>query len=207
MQSAIGCYCEQLVLFLSLKGTSTFTTYFTWRPFWVPRYWKLLLCVPWTRFQTHQMEAWGPNSIVVDQHGHRVTKVHWGEEREWRGGESTRLPPMWPGIDSQIRRHIWGWVCWFSTLHREVFLRVLRFSPPQKPIIAPGSKDFMVIYYSPPNSAHKLHSSILTIWSFLSVQGLPWHTPVVSSYEVKGCNMGRAHSESFRCHWRDARED
>ena len=22
-----------------------------------------------------------------------------------------------------------GWVCWFSTLHREVFLRVLRFSP------------------------------------------------------------------------------
>ena len=22
-------------------------------------------------------------------------------------GESTRLPPMWPGFDSQTRRHMW----------------------------------------------------------------------------------------------------
>ena len=25
----------------------------------------------------------------------------------WRSGESARLPPMWPGFDSQIRRHMW----------------------------------------------------------------------------------------------------
>ena len=25
----------------------------------------------------------------------------------WRSGESTRLPPMWPGFYSQIRRHMW----------------------------------------------------------------------------------------------------
>ena len=25
----------------------------------------------------------------------------------WRSGQSTRLPPMWFGIDSQIRRHMW----------------------------------------------------------------------------------------------------
>ena len=25
----------------------------------------------------------------------------------WRSGESTRLPPMWPGFDSQTRRHMW----------------------------------------------------------------------------------------------------
>ena len=25
----------------------------------------------------------------------------------WRSGESTRLPPMWPGFDFQIRRHMW----------------------------------------------------------------------------------------------------
>ena len=24
-----------------------------------------------------------------------------------RSGESTRLPPMWSGFDSQIRRHMW----------------------------------------------------------------------------------------------------
>ena len=27
--------------------------------------------------------------------------------RGWRRGENTRLPPMWPGFDSQIRRHKW----------------------------------------------------------------------------------------------------
>ena len=25
----------------------------------------------------------------------------------WRSGESTRLPSMWPGFDSQTRRHVW----------------------------------------------------------------------------------------------------
>ena len=25
----------------------------------------------------------------------------------WRSGESTRLPPMWPGFDYQTRRHMW----------------------------------------------------------------------------------------------------
>ena len=25
----------------------------------------------------------------------------------WRSGESTRLPPMWPGLDSRTRRHMW----------------------------------------------------------------------------------------------------
>ena len=25
----------------------------------------------------------------------------------WRSGESTRLPPLWPGFDSQIWRHMW----------------------------------------------------------------------------------------------------
>ena len=25
----------------------------------------------------------------------------------WLSGESTRLPPVWPGFDSQIWRHVW----------------------------------------------------------------------------------------------------
>ena len=28
-------------------------------------------------------------------------------EQGWRSGESTRLPPMWRGFDSQTRRHMW----------------------------------------------------------------------------------------------------
>ena len=32
-----------------------------------------------------------------------VRHAVWG----WRSGESTRLPPMWPGLDSQTRRHMW----------------------------------------------------------------------------------------------------
>ena len=32
---------------------------------------------------------------------------NWTEMQRWRSGESTRLPPMWPGFDSQTRRHMW----------------------------------------------------------------------------------------------------
>ena len=28
-------------------------------------------------------------------------------EQGWRSGESTGLPPMWRGFDSQTRRHMW----------------------------------------------------------------------------------------------------
>ena len=28
-------------------------------------------------------------------------------EKGWRSGESTRLPPMWPEFDSQIRRYMY----------------------------------------------------------------------------------------------------
>ena len=28
-------------------------------------------------------------------------------EQGWRSGESTRLPPMWPGFDSRTHRHMW----------------------------------------------------------------------------------------------------
>ena len=38
-----------------------------------------------------------------------------------RGGESTGLPPMWPGSITRL-----SVICWFSTLYRAVFLR---FSP------------------------------------------------------------------------------
>ena len=30
----------------------------------------------------------------------------WRGVQRWRSGESTRLPPMWPGFDSEIRRHM-----------------------------------------------------------------------------------------------------
>ena len=47
--------------------------------------------------------------------------------KEWRSGESARLPPMWPGFKSRRRRHMW--VEFVVGLLREVFLRILRFSP------------------------------------------------------------------------------
>ena len=47
----------------------------------------------------------------------------------WRSCENTRFPPMWLGLDYESRRHICGLSCWFSNLHREVFLRPFRFSP------------------------------------------------------------------------------
>ena len=46
-------------------------------------------------------------------------------EQGLRSGESTLLPPVWLGFDSQTRRQMWVEFCWFSPLLRDVFLRVL----------------------------------------------------------------------------------
>ena len=51
-------------------------------------------------------------------------------EQGWCSGESTRLPPMWPGSIPGP-----GVICGLNlllvlSLLREVFLRVLRFPPP-----------------------------------------------------------------------------
>ena len=54
-------------------------------------------------------------------------------EQGWRSDESARLPPMCPWFDSRTPRHMWvEFCCWFSSLLREVFLRVLRFFPPSQ---------------------------------------------------------------------------
>ena len=39
--------------------------------------------------------------------GMAVVVQGWRVLEGWRSGESTRLPPMWPGFDSQTRRHMW----------------------------------------------------------------------------------------------------
>ena len=51
----------------------------------------------------------------------------------WRSGEGTRLPPMWPGFDCQIRRQIW--VEFVGSL-----LCTERFSPgtPVSPLLPAG---------------------------------------------------------------------
>ena len=36
-----------------------------------------------------------------------ITWAHEKGEQGWRSGESTRLPPMWPGFDSRSRCHLW----------------------------------------------------------------------------------------------------
>ena len=70
----------------------------------------------------------------------------------WRSGESTRLPPMWPGFDSQIRRQMW--VEFVGSL-----LCTERFSPgtPISPLLKKPKFEFDLILlidnliYSVPN--------------------------------------------------------
>ena len=48
-------------------------------------------------------------------------------------GESTRLPPMWPGFDSRTRRHIWvEFVVGSRPCSEKFFSGYSGFSPPQK---------------------------------------------------------------------------
>ena len=62
----------------------------------------------WRWLITHQSLSssriktkWILTALIVS-----VVKFFVGMQR-WRSGESTRLPPMWPGFDFQIWRHMW----------------------------------------------------------------------------------------------------
>ena len=59
---------------------------------------------------------------AFSNHGSKCFRKGELGEQGWRSGESTRLPPMWPGFESWRRRHMW-------VEFVVVFLRVLRFSP------------------------------------------------------------------------------
>ena len=55
-------------------------------------------------------------------------------KQAWRSGESTRLPPVWPGFDSQSGRHMWVEFAVSSRPGSEGFSPGTPvFLPPQKP--------------------------------------------------------------------------
>ena len=55
-------------------------------------------------------------------------------EQEWQSGESTRLPPMWPGFDSQTRRHMWvEFAVGSRPCSKKFFSEAPVFPSPQKP--------------------------------------------------------------------------
>ena len=48
--------------------------------------------------------------------------------QRWRSGETSRLPPLWPGFHSRTRCHMWVEFVVGSRPGSEGFLRVLRLS-------------------------------------------------------------------------------
>ena len=64
----------------------TFGAFFVRGIYLVGRYASVSLRRLWSRSLDVQSEQW---------------------EQGWRSGESTGLPPMWPGFDSRTRRHMW----------------------------------------------------------------------------------------------------
>ena len=51
----------------------------------------------------------------------------------WCSGESIRLPPMWPGFDSQTRRHMWVGLLVLYSAQRVFSPGTPVFPSPQKP--------------------------------------------------------------------------
>ena len=62
-----------------------------------------------------------------------------------RSGESTHLPPMWPGFDSQTRRHMWVEFVGSLLCTERVF------SSPQKPIFELICVNLLISIYSVPD--------------------------------------------------------
>ena len=69
----------------------------------------------------------------------------------WRSGESIRFPPMWPGFDSQTRRHTW--VGFFASLlgTERFFSGYSGFLSPQKPTFDFICVNLLILIYSVPD--------------------------------------------------------
>ena len=72
-------------------------------------------------------------------------------EQKWRSGESTRLPPMWPGFDSRSRCHMW--------------VEFVVGSRPCSEGFSPGS-----LVFPSPQKPTFLHSN--SIWKMSSISAL-----------------------------------
>ena len=45
--------------------------------------------------------------VIIDLEIWIIDEYMYLREQGWHSGESTRLPPMWPGFKSRRRRHMW----------------------------------------------------------------------------------------------------
>ena len=82
-------------------------------------------------------------------------------EQGWCSGESTRLLPMWPGFDSQTRRHVWVELLVLFSAPRGFSPGTPVFPSPQKPTFAGVAQ-----LASARRSAQGVPSSILSDFNF-----------------------------------------
>ena len=59
-------------------------------------------------------------TLLIFSYGEPSAGVY-NKEQEWRSGESTRLPPMWPGFDDQTWLHMWAVLIFLLVLYSERF--------------------------------------------------------------------------------------
>ena len=88
----------------------------------------------------HHFQRLSKNKIILSPHinqklivGREVVSLSctsYMGEQWWCSGQSTCLPPMWPGYESWRRCHMWlEFVVGSLLCSKRFFFRVLRFSP------------------------------------------------------------------------------
>ena len=81
------------------------------------------------------LELSSRNTIPFSKQIKIADKIMW--EQGWRSGESTRLPPLWPGFDSRTWRHMWVEFVVGSRPSSEGF-------PPGSPVFLPPQKSTLL---------------------------------------------------------------
>ena len=108
-----------------------------------------------------------------------------GEQR-WCSGESTRPPPMWPGFDSQTRRHMWVEFVGSLLCSERFFLNYSSFPLSSKTYIWLESPIKVVSFAavirvimqcsSPLTAAHSSSASLSLNWPIRSRLFFSWKT-------------------------------
>ena len=111
----------------------------TWGEIWPESHWRL-----WTfcfgRLRRHKDVSDAESNFIkvhtIQQYTIFFFSIYMYTGQGWRSGESTRLPPMWPGFKSRRRRHMWvEFVVGSLPCSNKGFSGTPVFPSPQKPTI------------------------------------------------------------------------
>ena len=94
---------DSFVTYFKLSSSCAANTWSTQEPDWIKLAYSALIYLSGSSGGIYDIITW----LNLTENPNKCITIKGARVQGWRSGESTRLPPMWPGFKSRRRRHMW----------------------------------------------------------------------------------------------------